>query len=308
MATSAVACSSRPHDQLVDVRGHFHGARSKRGGDLSGAVRSRRTRGAHRRIVRRRETVVLTTCPSLRMARRADHRGAGLLVAQPGIVGEGTTLRGGFVTWARWQRRGRPLASGRTDGNAVTDMKQAQGGPVQLPPAGAGAPQGLELRHLRYFVALAEAGNFTHAAERMYIAQPTLSQQIRRLEEIIGTPLLQRRREGLRLTRAGTVLLDASRKVLSLVDHGMSETRRHRRNSARPDPAAATDDQLRCGPGQPPRSSADRHGCPGMERRPAPRAPADPVRYRRRRYLADSGPVRRADPGQRVGRGAAWTW
>jgi len=107
----------------------------------------------------------------------------------------------------------------------MTDMKHVQAGPVQPPPAGAGAPQGLELRHLRYFVALADAGNFTHAAERMCIAQPTLSQQIRRLEEIIGTPLLQRRREGLRLTRAGMVLLDASREVLSLVDHGMSETR-----------------------------------------------------------------------------------
>ena len=104
-------------------------------------------------------------------------------------------------------------------------MMQAQPGPVQLPQADAGAPLGLELRHLRYFVALADVGNFTHAAERMFIAQPTLSQQIRRLEEIIGTPLLQRRREGLRLTRAGTVLLDASRDVLSLVDHGMSRTR-----------------------------------------------------------------------------------
>ena len=53
-------------------------------------------------------------------------------------------------------------------------------------------PQGVELRHLRYFVAVADAGTFTHAAERIYIAQPTLSQQIRRLEEIVGTPLLQR--------------------------------------------------------------------------------------------------------------------
>jgi DNA-binding transcriptional LysR family regulator len=105
------------------------------------------------------------------------------------------------------------------------DMEQAQAGPSLLPRAVAEAPAGIELRHLRYFVALADAGSFTHAAERMFIAQPTLSQQIRRLEEIVGTPLLQRRRQGLRLTTAGTVLLDASRNVLSLVDHEVSRTR-----------------------------------------------------------------------------------
>jgi len=93
-----------------------------------------------------------------------------------------------------------------------------------LPPA-TGAAQSVELRHLRYFVALAEAGSFTHAADRMFIAQPTLSQQIKRLEEIVGTPLLHRRREGLRLTSAGHVLLDASRNVLALVDHEVSRTR-----------------------------------------------------------------------------------
>jgi len=99
----------------------------------------------------------------------------------------------------------------------------------QAKPAGlrvaAGAPQAIELRHLRYFAAVADAGSFTHAAEKMFVAQPTLSQQVRRLEEIIGTPLLQRRREGLRLTPAGTVLLDASRTVLSLVDHEVNRTR-----------------------------------------------------------------------------------
>jgi DNA-binding transcriptional LysR family regulator len=97
--------------------------------------------------------------------------------------------------------------------------------PVPRPADGAGAPQGLELRHLRYFVAVADEGSFTHAAERIFIAQPTLSQQIRRLEQIVGTPLLHRRREGLRLTTAGGVLLDASRNVLSLVDHEVSRTR-----------------------------------------------------------------------------------
>jgi DNA-binding transcriptional LysR family regulator len=83
----------------------------------------------------------------------------------------------------------------------------------------------LELRHLRYFVALADAGSFTRAAERMFIAQPTLSQQIRRLEEIVGAPLLQRRTGGVRLTKAGAVLLDASRAVLSLVDQEVNRTR-----------------------------------------------------------------------------------
>ena len=104
-------------------------------------------------------------------------------------------------------------------------MERAQAGPRFLPRAAAEAPAGIELRHLRYFVALADAGSFTHAAERVFITQPTLSQQIRRLEEIVGTQLLQRRPEGLRLTKAGTVLLDASRNVLSLVDHEVSRTR-----------------------------------------------------------------------------------
>ena len=85
--------------------------------------------------------------------------------------------------------------------------------------------QGMELRHLRYLVAVADAGTFTRAAEQMFIAQPTLSQQIRRLEEMVGTPLLQRRREGLRLTEAGSVLLEESRALLSLVDQGVSRTR-----------------------------------------------------------------------------------
>jgi DNA-binding transcriptional LysR family regulator len=104
-------------------------------------------------------------------------------------------------------------------------MKHTQPEPVPRPGDGAGAPQGLELRHLRYFVAVADAGSFTQAAERIFIAQPTLSEQIRRLEQIVGTPLLHRRREGLRLTTAGGVLLDASRNVLSLVDHEVSRTR-----------------------------------------------------------------------------------
>jgi DNA-binding transcriptional LysR family regulator len=95
----------------------------------------------------------------------------------------------------------------------------------QLPGLGAPAHAGVELRHLRYLVAVADAGTFTHAAERMFIAQPTLSQQIRRLEEMVGTPLLHRRRDGIQLTEAGSVLLEESRTVLSLLDHGVTRSR-----------------------------------------------------------------------------------
>jgi DNA-binding transcriptional LysR family regulator len=97
--------------------------------------------------------------------------------------------------------------------------------PVRLPQADMQAPQALELRHLRYFVAVADAGTFTHAAERLFIAQPTLSQQIQRLEQIVGTPLLHRRRDGVQVTAPGTVLLEAARDVLSAVDHAASQTR-----------------------------------------------------------------------------------
>jgi DNA-binding transcriptional LysR family regulator len=104
-------------------------------------------------------------------------------------------------------------------------MKQAQAEPVRLPRADTRVPQGLELRHLRYFVAVAEAGTFTRAAERLFIAQPTLSQQIGRLEQLVGTRLLHRRRDGVALTAAGTVLLDAARDVLARIDQAVSQTR-----------------------------------------------------------------------------------
>src|SRR6266702_200328 len=105
-------------------------------------------------------------------------------------------------------------------------MNRAQAEPLPRPAAaGAGVPQGVELRHLRYFAAVADAGTFTHAAERLFIAQPTLSQQMQRLEQVVGTPLLRRGRGGVRLTAAGTVLLESARDVLSAVDHGVAQTR-----------------------------------------------------------------------------------
>ena len=101
-----------------------------------------------------------------------------------------------------------------------------QGAREDRPPVVAGdAHHGVELRHLRYLVAIADAGTFTQAAERLFVTQPTLSQQIRRLEEMVGTPLLDRRRDGLRLTDAGTILLEESRTVLSLIEHGVRRSR-----------------------------------------------------------------------------------
>jgi DNA-binding transcriptional LysR family regulator len=107
----------------------------------------------------------------------------------------------------------------------VGGMRQAQAEPARLPGAGVQAPRGLELRHLRYFAAVAEAGTFTRAAERLFIAQPTLSQQVGRLEQVLGTRLLDRGRDGVALTAAGAVLLDAARDVLAAVDRGVSQAR-----------------------------------------------------------------------------------
>jgi DNA-binding transcriptional LysR family regulator len=104
-------------------------------------------------------------------------------------------------------------------------MKRSQAEPGRLPRADTQAPQGVELRHLRYLVAVADAGTFTRAAERLFIAQPTLSQQIRRLEQLVGTPLLHRGRDGVQLTAAGTVLLEAARGVLSAAGHAVSRSR-----------------------------------------------------------------------------------
>lgn len=72
----------------------------------------------------------------------------------------------------------------------------------------------MELRHLRYFVAVAEQLNFTKAAERLRVAQPALSRQIRDLEEELGIALLERSSRFVRLTPAGTAFVGEARDVL----------------------------------------------------------------------------------------------
>ena len=76
----------------------------------------------------------------------------------------------------------------------------------------------MELRHLRYFKALAEQLNFTRAAERLHVTQSTLSHQIRQLEDMVGVPLLERKGKRISLTHAGRCLLDTANRTLDEID------------------------------------------------------------------------------------------
>jgi LysR family hca operon transcriptional activator len=85
----------------------------------------------------------------------------------------------------------------------------------------------MELRHLRYFIAVAEAGSLTVAAEqRLHTSQPSLSRQIRDLESELGAHLLTRHARGIELTPAGRAFLDHARSVLSQVDAAAEAARR----------------------------------------------------------------------------------
>jgi DNA-binding transcriptional LysR family regulator len=83
----------------------------------------------------------------------------------------------------------------------------------------------MELRHLRYFVAVAEEQNITRAAARLHVSQPPLSRQIRDLEDEVGTPLLERTRRAVRLTPAGWAFLDEAYVILRQVDQAVGAAR-----------------------------------------------------------------------------------
>ena len=90
----------------------------------------------------------------------------------------------------------------------------------------------IEIRHLRYFVAVAEELHFGRAALRLHIAQPPLSQQIRRLEEMLGHALFLRTSRDVRLTAAGEELLERARHSLAKIEADLAAAQRIGRGEA----------------------------------------------------------------------------
>jgi DNA-binding transcriptional LysR family regulator len=83
----------------------------------------------------------------------------------------------------------------------------------------------IELRHLRYFVAVAEEGSFTAAARRVHVAQQVLSSQVRQVEDILGVRLLERTSRGVTVTPAGSAFLDGARDTLAALDRAAAAAR-----------------------------------------------------------------------------------
>ena len=107
------------------------------------------------------------------------------------------------------------------DGAQRSTTSGVSGKVLVLPPA----PDAIELRHLRAFVAVAEELNFGRAATRLFVSQPALSRQIRSLERLLGCDLLRRSTHRVELTLAGDALLDRARRLLADMDDTIFATR-----------------------------------------------------------------------------------
>src|SRR5262247_3188433 len=83
----------------------------------------------------------------------------------------------------------------------------------------------MDLRHLRYFIAVAEEGHITRAAERLDMQQPPLSRLIKTMERELDVQLIRRKARGVELTDAGHAFVDNARKVLAALDHAFETTR-----------------------------------------------------------------------------------
>jgi DNA-binding transcriptional LysR family regulator len=90
----------------------------------------------------------------------------------------------------------------------------------------------MDIRQLRYFIAVAEELNFSQAARRLHMSQPPLSQQIKAVEEELGTVLLERNRRRVRLTEPGRLFLDQARSIVAQLDDAGDAVRRAARGEA----------------------------------------------------------------------------
>jgi DNA-binding transcriptional LysR family regulator len=141
------------------------------------------------------------------------------------------TLIAGWQSRPRTCAQLRPRAARRQhqcdlalDGARISGLQSAAGDTLAaLEPDFGGT---LELRHLRYFVAVAEELNFSRAAERLHMAQPPLSVAIRQLEQEVGTPLFTRTTRDVRVTDAGSAFLEGARATLAAVERTVAEARR----------------------------------------------------------------------------------
>ena len=119
--------------------------------------------------------------------------------------------------------------SATRDGRPFPDGSAPE--PAEVPASNVAPSVMIELRHLRYFAAVADAGSFGRAAEILGPAQPALSRQVAHLERVVGVPLLERTPRGVTLTPAGESFVRSVRRILEEVQALAGEAQRARRGA-----------------------------------------------------------------------------